>query len=106
MTDYTVDAVSETAGPISVGAGGGAVLCMSGTMTAGYVTVFFKPNGTDTYFPCDEIDTTKFAVVRNSAANGYGYCTAIEVPCSGQVKVVSDASAFAGSLSIFLGVKN
>lgn len=106
MTDYTIDAVSETAGPISVGADADAVLCMSGTMTAGYVTVFFRPNGTDTYFPCDEVDATKFAQVRNSAADGYGYCTAIDIPCSGQIKVVSDASGFAGALTVFLGVKN
>jgi hypothetical protein len=105
MSESVIDGPGKSAGPVSIGADGG-VLCMSGVMTAGYVTVEYKPEGSDTFFPCDEVDVQRFERVRRFDATGHGFCTAVDVPRGGQLRVVGDAAEFAGALTVFLGSKN
>lgn len=105
MADYTLTAAAQTAGPVAVNQIRDNVICMSGTMTAGYVVLMFRPAGSDTYFPCDSIDVEKFQRVPNASGNGYGYCSAIDIPRSGSVKAVA-SSTFVGSLTVFMQNQN
>lgn len=105
MSESVIDGPALAAGPVSIGSTGG-VLCMSGVMSAGYVTLFYKPEGSGTFFPCDEIWHEEFTdVVCNVDGDGYGFCAEIAVPRGGQVQLMS-ASTFVGALTVFLGSKN
>jgi hypothetical protein len=105
MSESVLDGPDQTAGPVNIG-GDGGVLCMSGVMSAGYVTLFYRPEGSETFFPCDEIWHEQFTdVVCNVEGDGYGLCAEIAVPRGGQVKLMS-ALDFVGALTVFLGSKN
>jgi hypothetical protein len=89
VAEGTINAAGEVVGPVDIAAGASGVICVSGTMTTGYLTLFFKPNESDTYFPCDEISISQLQLVRDGSGIAYGYCSEIALPCSGRLKVAA-----------------